>query len=619
MKHIKQLLCMILAGILMCGVLAAALPQQSPSTSHPSIPSLTLEPEKEQVYSMKVADQVQLNIGKPEQPEETPSSGSVTPEETPGSASSSPEQTDANWHSDDETVVTVDKTGLVTAVGEGTTKVYRNVPEGVVWVQITVSGYAVTSLQLDAAPTMTVGKTQTIQVTVLPEQAKPSLLWSSDHPEILTVDDTGMVTAVSTGKATITATADNGISASVTITVSGYTLESISIQPASLSLNIGDSRAVSVVPNPSGADVGKLSWKTTDTSIAYYRNGKIYAVGAGNVTITATTTDGKFASCHVRVTGGSLYINPEALTVRIGETQTIQAYVTPAGTPVTWSSSNPAVARVDHNGAVTAVQTGTAVITAKAGGLTATCMVTVIQPTTPDLFDPSAPGTPLFDSVPFPSTGGILYLPGSLIPSDTFYTMPANIPSAIYLTVDSDLGVATDSILSALSSYDAAATFFVPINDLYAADDMLRHIAGSGNSIGFLLTPEQISDQNTIQLLNTANEQLSIITGTPTHLVRIAGGSSGRITSEQASVLIGAGYRLWDWNVSARETVLSAESAYESISRAIDTTNAMTIRFGSNDGTAAVLQQLLPYFAYCGMPTYGISDGDVPICYTAIS
>ena len=643
MKHIKQLSCMVLAGLLMCGVLAAALPQEEEPIPQPSVPELTLEPEKEQLYTMKVADQVQLKIAEdsePEQPEDGQEPGSGMPEEipgsepdseeevpgsepdseeeVPGSEPASPEETDAVWNSDDESVVTVDENGLVTAVGEGTTKVYQKVSQGAVWVEITVSGYAVTELQLEAADTMQIGDTQTIQATVLPEQAETILTWSSDNPKVLTVDEEGTATALSTGKATITVTAENGISASVTITVSGYVLNKISIQPASLSLKIGANQAVSVVPNPAGADPGKLSWKSSDSSIAYYKDGKIYGVGAGNATITATTTNGKSASCKVRVTGGSLSVNPEALTLRIGGVQTVQAYVTPTGTPVTWSSSNPAVARVDENGSVTAIQAGTAVITAKAGGLTATCMVTVIRTTTPNTFRPSTPGTTSFDVSPFTSGGGILYLPGSLISSDVFYTMPANIPSAVYLTVDSDLGTATDSILSALSGCNTAATFFVPINDLYASDDMLRHIAGSGNSIGFLLTAEQASAYNTIQMLHTANEQLSVITGTPTHLVRIAGGSSGNITSEQAAALINAGYRLWDWNLAARETALSAENAYEAICRGINTTNAVTVRFGSNTSTAAVLQQLLPYMKYCGIPAYAISDGDLPVCNTAV-
>ena len=122
MKHIKQLSCMVLAGLLMCGVLAAALPQEEEPIPQPSVPELTLEPEKEQLYTMKVADRVQLQIvetTEPEQPEDQPEPGSGAPEETPGSAPDAdlpeepgsepapPEETASSWKSDDETVVTV--------------------------------------------------------------------------------------------------------------------------------------------------------------------------------------------------------------------------------------------------------------------------------------------------------------------------------------------------------------------------------------------------------------------------------------------------------------------------------------------------------------------------------
>ena len=44
---------------------------------------------------------------------------------------------------------------------------------------------------------------------------------------------------------------------------------------------------------------------------------------------------------------------------------------------VNWSSSDPSVASVDAGGKVTAVKEGSATITAKSGGKTATCAVTV--------------------------------------------------------------------------------------------------------------------------------------------------------------------------------------------------------------------------------------------------
>ena len=68
------------------------------------------------------------------------------------------------------------------------------------------------------------------------------------------------------------------------------------------------------------------------------------------------------------------------LTLNIGESKTLTATVKPDDATykaVAWISSNPAVAAVDENGKVTALSVGTTVVTAKAGGVSAACTVTV--------------------------------------------------------------------------------------------------------------------------------------------------------------------------------------------------------------------------------------------------
>lgn len=70
-------------------------------------------------------------------------------------------------------------------------------------------------------------------------------------------------------------------------------------------------------------------------------------------------------------------LNKTTATVTVGGKTTITAKVAPAGTPVTWSSSDDTKATVDEDGVVTGVAAGTATITATAGSTTATCEVTV--------------------------------------------------------------------------------------------------------------------------------------------------------------------------------------------------------------------------------------------------
>ncbi len=68
------------------------------------------------------------------------------------------------------------------------------------------------------------------------------------------------------------------------------------------------------------------------------------------------------------------------LTLNIGESKKLTATVKPDNATdktVTWTSADPAVAAVDENGKVTALSAGTTVVTAKAGGVSAACTVTV--------------------------------------------------------------------------------------------------------------------------------------------------------------------------------------------------------------------------------------------------
>ena len=79
----------------------------------------------------------------------------------------------------------------------------------------------VTGVKLNkSSKSLTIGDTFTITATVKPGNATDkSVTWSSSNTSVATVDENGVVTAVSEGTATITATASNGVKADCTVTV----------------------------------------------------------------------------------------------------------------------------------------------------------------------------------------------------------------------------------------------------------------------------------------------------------------------------------------------------------------------------------------------------------------
>ena len=157
----------------------------------------------------------------------------------------------------------------------------------------------------------------------------------------------------------------------------------VSLNQTSASLEVGGSVNLTATVSPSNATDKTVTWTSSKPSVASVSNGVVTAVAEGSATITATA-GGKSAKCEVTVkpkvvdvTGVSL--NKADLSLYIGDTFTLAATVTPANATdktVTWTSSKPGVATVS-DGVVTAVAEGSATITAKAGGKSAKCEVTV--------------------------------------------------------------------------------------------------------------------------------------------------------------------------------------------------------------------------------------------------
>ena len=77
----------------------------------------------------------------------------------------------------------------------------------------------------------------------------------------------------------------------------------------------------------------------------------------------------------------SVKLDRTSLTLTKGKTYTLKTTVTGTNKAVSWSSSNSSVASVDKNGKVTAKTKGTATITAKVDGVSASCKVTINEPT----------------------------------------------------------------------------------------------------------------------------------------------------------------------------------------------------------------------------------------------
>ena len=120
------------------------------------------------------------------------------------------------WESADETVATVDQNGEITAVNPGTTTITAKCNDASASCEVTVVPPTTISLSQHE---MTLKTGETAQLTATAENADSHPVeWTSSDETVATVDATGLISALATGNATITAEC-NGATAVCEVTV----------------------------------------------------------------------------------------------------------------------------------------------------------------------------------------------------------------------------------------------------------------------------------------------------------------------------------------------------------------------------------------------------------------
>lgn len=262
------------------------------------------EPEKVLVESIAVTpDNVVMTVGD----KDTLSVGYV-PENA--------ENKSVVWYSSDEAVVTVEE-GVLTAVAAGDAVITADC-DGVTdecTVTVNEKDIEVESVELNKTEAeLVVGETLRLEATVLPEEASGlTVTWSSSASEIVSVDDEGNVSALSEGKATITAEA-GGVTATCDVTVSSASIpvESVTVSEESIEIKIGETFTLTATVLPENAEDKTVTWSSSDNAIATVSDdGVVTGVAVGNATIVAAAGQ-RTAVCSVKVSGADSGDDPIA-------------------------------------------------------------------------------------------------------------------------------------------------------------------------------------------------------------------------------------------------------------------------------------------------------------------
>ncbi|MBR4687659.1 MAG: Ig domain-containing protein [Bacteroidales bacterium] len=227
---------------------------------------------------------------------------------------------------------------------------------------------------------LTKGQSYTLKATVVPDNAtNKTVQWTTSDASVATVDQNGTVNAISSGNATITASAgDKSATCAVSVIIP---VTSITLNKTSLTLEKGSYEVLTATVSPQDATNKEVKWTSSDASVASVDNGVVTAHKAGDATITASVADFS-ATCKVSVIVPvtSISLSSLELTMKVGETALLEATILPEDATdktIVWDSSDTNIATVD-GGRITAVGFGTVFISAQAGYQVETCVVTVL-------------------------------------------------------------------------------------------------------------------------------------------------------------------------------------------------------------------------------------------------
>lgn len=173
------------------------------------------------------------------------------------------------------------------------------------------------------------------------------------------------------------------------ITVVGSGGDGSGIEPTSIkfsstvkAIEVGESVQLTPTVLPANAEY-TLTWSISDKYVATIsQDGLLTGKSAGAADLKVKADNGVYAMLRVVVSEPkptSVSVYPSSVTLTEGQSRYLTATVYPsnASQSVTWTSSNANIASVSSSGKVTAVNAGTAIITAKtSSGKSATCTVT---------------------------------------------------------------------------------------------------------------------------------------------------------------------------------------------------------------------------------------------------
>lgn len=255
--------------------------------------------------------------------------------------------TGGTWVSNNPSIATVTSSGYVTGVSQGiATFTFTNSTTGCVsnpTLPITVGPKP--GILVSGSTSLCIGST----TTMLPNSGG---IWTSSNPSVATINNNGIITAISTGSATFTFTqTDLGCTSDPSEVITVQNQQDVTIAGNNV-LCIGQTSEL--FASKSGG-----TWTSSNTNIlTINQSGVVTAISAGSAIVTYSRNEST-NDCINNATY-AINISPTPATAITGPATICVGTITSLspGNGGTWTSSNPAIATVSNGGVVTGISAG---------------------------------------------------------------------------------------------------------------------------------------------------------------------------------------------------------------------------------------------------------------------
>ncbi|HEY1656959.1 MAG TPA: Ig-like domain-containing protein [Candidatus Sulfotelmatobacter sp.] len=464
-----------------------------------------------------------------------------------------------SWSSGTPSTATINSTGLATGVTAGSTAITASWGSITGVVTLNVSTATLTSIALTpATATIAAGNVQQFAATGTFSDGSAQDLtqvgyWNSAVGSTATVSDAagslGLASGLAAGTTTVRVVS-NGVTGTATLNISGATLMSIAVNPASASIALGGTQqftAMGTFSDGSYQDVTEIAtWNSSTSGVGVVGNGVGSAglvTSAGNGTATISASVGAVSGSGQLTVGQStlvsISVTPANATIASGTTQQYTATGTFSDgstqdltASAAWSSNMPSVLGIAAGGLASALSVGGATITATSGSVSGSTGVTVSAPSLISItVSPSTASIPVLSPQQYAATGS--YSDGSqqvLTNSVTWTSSAASVATVTAggLATSGQAGTTTISAMLGAISGSSALTAGVG-----TVSQQTPVACGNGYPSGSVCTQAVVSCPNTVDMTFT----YGVDAGTGAGSILIFNGAGGVIPGGKNYIL----------------------------------------------------------------------------------